>query len=83
LKPEYAAAIRRVDLDGVPVKAFAEEQGISPNNAAVRLHRAHDALKKQVTLSCGLCAEHGCYNCQCKRHHASGGDGPSGPSLRV
>lgn len=83
LKPEYAAAIRRVDLDGVPVKAFAEEQGISPNNAAVRLHRAHDALKKQVTLSCGLCAEHGCYNCQCKRHHASGGDEPSGPSLRV
>jgi RNA polymerase sigma-70 factor (ECF subfamily) len=70
LKPEYASAITRVDLEGAPVKAFAEEQGISANNAAVRLHRAHQALKKQVTESCGTCAEHGCYRCECKRRHA-------------
>jgi RNA polymerase sigma factor (sigma-70 family) len=69
LKPEYATSIQRVDLEGVPVKAFAAEQGITPNNAAVRLHRAHQALKKQVVESCGTCAEHGCYRCECKRRH--------------
>jgi RNA polymerase sigma-70 factor (ECF subfamily) len=71
LKPEYAAAIRRVDLDGAALKAFADEQGITANNAAVRLHRAHQALKRQVTESCGTCAEHGCYRCECKRRHVS------------
>jgi RNA polymerase sigma factor (sigma-70 family) len=70
LKPEYATSIRRVDLQGASVKTFAEEQGITPNNAAVRLHRAHQALKKQVVASCGTCAEHGCYRCECKRRHA-------------
>jgi RNA polymerase sigma factor (sigma-70 family) len=69
LKPEYATSIRRVDLEGASVKAFAAEQGITPNNAAVRLHRAHQALRKQVTESCGTCAEHGCYRCECKRQH--------------
>jgi len=69
LKPEYASAIQRVDLEGAPVKAYAGEQGITANNAAVRLHRAHQALKKQVTESCGTCAEHGCYRCECKRRH--------------
>jgi RNA polymerase sigma-70 factor (ECF subfamily) len=70
LKPEYAASIRRVDLDGIPVKTFAAEEGISPNNAAVRLHRAHQALKRQVIETCGTCAEHGCYRCECKRRHS-------------
>jgi RNA polymerase sigma-70 factor (ECF subfamily) len=69
LKPEYASAIERVDLEGTPVKSFAEQQGITPNNAAVRLHRAHQALRKQVTEACGTCADHGCYRCECKRHH--------------
>lgn len=70
LKHEYARSIQRVDLDGVSVKTFATEQGISPNNAAVRLHRAHQALKRQVIETCGTCAEHGCYRCECKRRHA-------------
>jgi RNA polymerase sigma-70 factor (ECF subfamily) len=72
LKPEYATSIRRVDLDGASVKTFAAEEGITPNNAAVRLHRAHQALRKQVTESCGTCAEHGCYRCECKRRHTPG-----------
>ena len=71
LKPEYASAIRRVDLEGAAVKSYAGEEGITPNNAAVRLHRAHQALKKQVTESCGTCAEHGCYRCECKRRHVA------------
>ena len=72
LKPEYAAAIRRVDLEGVPVVEFARELGITPGNAGVRLHRAHAALKKQVALTCSTCAEHGCLDCRCGRPKSRG-----------
>jgi RNA polymerase sigma factor (sigma-70 family) len=65
LKPEYADALRRVDVDGAPVKAFAAEAGISAGNASVRLFRARDALKRQVMTACGVCAEHGCLDCTC------------------
>jgi RNA polymerase sigma-70 factor (ECF subfamily) len=65
LKPEYAAALRRIELDGVAVKDYAEEAGLSPGNAAVRVFRAREALRKQVTRSCGTCAEHGCLDCTC------------------
>lgn len=65
LKPEYAEALRRIEVDGVPVKAFAEERGISSSNAAVRVFRAREALRKQVIVSCGTCAEHGCLDCTC------------------
>lgn len=65
LKPEYEQAIRRVEVDGVAVQEFADETGITANNAAVRLFRARDALRKQVRASCGTCAEHGCHDCHC------------------
>jgi RNA polymerase sigma factor (sigma-70 family) len=65
LKPEYATAIRRVDLEGSSVTAFAGELGITANNAGVRLHRAHEALRRQLIRSCGTCAAHGCLNCDC------------------
>ena len=67
LKPEYAEAIRRVEVDEIPVQAFASEAGISANNAAVRLFRAREALRKQVHASCRTCAAHGCLDCTCKR----------------
>src|SRR5215208_7840563 len=38
LKPEYGSAIRRVDLEGASVRGYAEESGITPGNAGVRLH---------------------------------------------
>jgi RNA polymerase sigma factor (sigma-70 family) len=65
LKPDFAHALRRIEVDGVPVKQFAEEEGITANNAAVRVFRARDALRKQVARSCGTCAEHGCLDCTC------------------
>lgn len=65
LKPEYAAALQRIEVDGIAVKDFADEVGISANNAAVRVFRARDALRKQVAASCGTCAEHGCLECSC------------------
>lgn len=65
LKPEYAEALKRIEVDGLSVQAFAEETGVSANNAAVRVFRARQALRKQVTVSCGTCADHGCFDCHC------------------
>jgi RNA polymerase sigma factor (sigma-70 family) len=67
LKPEYESAIRRIDVEGSSVQDFAAEAGITPNNAAVRVFRAREALRKQVKVSCGTCAEHGCLECSCGR----------------
>ena len=78
LKPEYAAALRRVEVDGVSVKSFAEEQGISANNAAVRVFRAREALRRQVAVSCGTCAEHGCVSCTCGTKEPAGAGCGSG-----
>jgi RNA polymerase sigma factor (sigma-70 family) len=65
LKPEYAEALRRIDVEGTPVKDYAAAVGISSNNAGVRVFRAREALRRQVARSCGTCAEHGCYQCTC------------------
>jgi RNA polymerase sigma-70 factor (ECF subfamily) len=65
LKPEYATALKRVEVDGVSVKDYADEVGISSNNAGVRIFRAREALRKQVARSCGTCATHGCVDCTC------------------
>jgi RNA polymerase sigma factor (sigma-70 family) len=66
LKEEYATALRRVDLDGISVRQFAAESGITPGNAGVRLHRAREALRRQLARSCGTCLTHGCFDCQCQ-----------------
>ncbi|WP_239470086.1 RNA polymerase sigma factor [Archangium violaceum] len=65
LKPEYAEMVRQVDLEGRSVPEVARESGITANNAGVRLHRARQALKKQLERSCGTCAAHGCLDCTC------------------
>jgi RNA polymerase sigma factor (sigma-70 family) len=70
LKPEYAEALQAIDVHGTPVKAFAEQHGLSASNAGVRVFRAREALKKRVTESCGTCAEHGCRNCTCDKSAA-------------
>jgi RNA polymerase sigma-70 factor (ECF subfamily) len=66
LRPEYARALRRIELDGVSVKDFAAEAGISASNAGVRIFRARKALRAQVVRACGTCAEHGCLDCTCQ-----------------
>lgn len=71
LKPEYADALRRVEIDGAAVKDYANEAGISSNNAAVRVFRAREALRKRVRESCGSCAEHGCLDCSCGSGHSA------------
>ena len=72
LKPEYASALKRIEVDGLSMQAYAEEAGITPNNAAVRVHRARQALKKQVSISCGTCADHGCLDCTCDESGSGG-----------
>ena len=52
LKPDLADIIRRVDLDGVPLRDYAAGTGITANNAAVRLHRARQALGRQLRRTC-------------------------------
>jgi RNA polymerase sigma-70 factor (ECF subfamily) len=70
LKPEYATAITRVDLEGAPLTAYANEARISPNNAGVRLHRARRALESRVRDVCMTCADHGCNSCTCRANEA-------------
>ena len=69
LKPEYAEALKTIDVDGMAVKDFAARKGLSPGNAGVRVFRARDALRKRVVESCGTCAEHGCVDCTCTAPH--------------
>jgi len=66
LKPEYADALRQIEIEGLPVKEYAERIGISPSNAGVRVFRAREALQKQVVRCCGTCATHGCVDCTCQ-----------------
>jgi RNA polymerase sigma factor (sigma-70 family) len=78
LKPEYAEAIRRIDVEGAAVKAFAAEKGMSSSNAGVRVFRAREALRKQVARSCGTCADHGCLDCTCGAPKAAHDHGEHG-----
>jgi len=71
LKPEYADALQRIEVDGVAVKDYADAVGISPSNAGVRVFRAREALRRQVARACGTCAEHGCLDCTCGAGRAS------------
>jgi RNA polymerase sigma-70 factor (ECF subfamily) len=66
LKPEYRDALRIVDLEERSLAELARQTGISANNAAVRVHRARQALRKEVTVACGVCATHGCVECHCQ-----------------
>jgi len=65
MKPSYSEILRDVDLAELSLEAFAAKAGITPGNAAVRIHRARQALRKQLALVCGICAKDGCVNCTC------------------
>jgi RNA polymerase sigma factor (sigma-70 family) len=55
LKPAHAQLIRRVELQGEPVKEAAVALGLTPNNASVTLHRARDELRTKLVSFCGDC----------------------------
>jgi DNA-directed RNA polymerase specialized sigma24 family protein len=66
LKPEYAAILRRVVIDGVAVSRVAVELGVTANNAMVRLHRARVALKERLEAHCGTTTARSCSDCGCE-----------------
>lgn len=72
LKPEYREALQAVDLNEGSLADLAAQAGIKSNNAAIRVHRAREALRKQVTTACGICATHGCLDCHCQPKGKSG-----------
>jgi RNA polymerase sigma-70 factor (ECF subfamily) len=78
LKPELAAVIRDVDLGGVALRAFAARNGITANNAAVRLHRARQALGRQLRRTCAAGSVAALRDCDCDCDGASG----SAPQVR-
>jgi RNA polymerase sigma-70 factor (ECF subfamily) len=68
LKPEYREALTTIDLADGSLADLASKAGITEGNAAVRVHRARQAMLKQVQMTCGACAEHHCVDCHCKHH---------------
>lgn len=64
LKDEYAEVLRRVDLAGESSQEVAAAVGTTPGNLRVRLHRARQALKRSMRLSCSECRSHGCFDSQ-------------------
>lgn len=55
LKPTYATILRHADLEEAPLKTVAEQCGLTANNAAVRLHRARETLRRVMHARCVAC----------------------------
>ena len=66
LKPEYAEVLRRADLENEPREAIAVGLGLTLSNLTVRLHRARQALRRALQLSCETCPIHGYLDCGCE-----------------
>jgi RNA polymerase sigma factor (sigma-70 family) len=81
LKDEYAEVLRAVEIEGLSVADAAHRLGITAGNAAVRVHRARQALKARLVASCGTCTEHGCLDCTCQR--SPGATGATGTSASL
>jgi RNA polymerase sigma-70 factor (ECF subfamily) len=58
--------LRRADLGNEPHEAIAAALGLTQGNLAVRLHRARQALRKALQLSCETCPIHGFLDCGCE-----------------
>ena len=67
MKPEYRDALTTIDLEGGSIRDLANRAGITEGNAAARVRRARGAMRKQVRMTCGACAEHQCIDCDCRR----------------
>lgn len=67
LRPEYAEAVRLLDLEEQAPDDAARSLGITRNNLKVRLHRGRRQLRERLEQTCRVCATHGCLDCTC--HH--------------
>lgn len=65
LPAQYAAILRRVDIDELSMAEIAAELEISVNNAKVRLHRARISLRAALLAFCGTDSVKACLTCGC------------------
>ncbi len=75
LPGDYAEVIWRIDLLGEPREKVAKGHGISPNNLAVRVHRARRTLRAALERFCTTCPTHGFLNCACEEGRKIRADG--------
>jgi RNA polymerase sigma-70 factor (ECF subfamily) len=61
LRPDYAQILTRTYLEARPLKQVAAELDLTANNAAVRLHRARAALRRDLGDKCQSCALADCW----------------------
>ncbi len=66
LKPEYADVLEAVELQQQPTEVATARLGITANNLKVRRHRARQALRERLELTCRTCSVHGCLDCTCE-----------------
>lgn len=66
LSAEHAEVLRKVEVEDMSVKDYADATGISAGTAGVRLFRARESLRRAVLSSCGsCCGKRGCVDCTC------------------
>ena len=65
IKPRYASLIAAVDLAGRSIADVAKEKKLSVNALNVLLHRARQALRRELERYCGPCAATACLDCGC------------------
>ena len=65
LRPSYATILSLVDGEGLAVGEAARRLDVTPNNAAVRLHRARTALRQAMLEHCGVTDPRDCAGCRC------------------
>jgi RNA polymerase sigma-70 factor (ECF subfamily) len=65
LSPAQADLLMRVVVEGADIDELATELGITRNNTWVRLHRAREALRKQLKNHCGAESLRQCLGCGC------------------
>ena len=78
LRPEHADLVRRIELEGTPLRQVARELGIRPNTTAVRLHRGRRALVRAVRQLCRFCRLHWGFDCSCSQAPGRPARGASG-----
>ncbi|WP_426754625.1 sigma-70 family RNA polymerase sigma factor [Myxococcus sp. Y35] len=71
VKPEYAAVVQAVDLQGQSITEYAATAGLSAGNARIRLHRARAAMGQRLMELCGTCCAQGCQDCLCEEPRPS------------
>ncbi len=65
LRPTYASILHLVDSNGLQLQEAARQLDVSAGNAAVRLHRARQALRKAMLEHCGVSDPRDCADCRC------------------